>query len=182
MGPPRPAVAFPGAKLTTRQDEYVSILGTLKTFSDKKHINATHIYPITNHNEVYNHLLKALYVSLALRNPGGAARGNVNGNGAGAGMNAVSGDYTAGTTIGSGDAAYAHLPPLQRKIIEYVVTDTSDEGVHVSTVSRAIGSNGAELTYVPVSSHPNAMYSRQRGYRATHDGRSAVFYPRRLSE
>jgi len=49
----------------------VSIMGSIKTFGGKRHISATHIRLITNHDEVYHHLLKALYISLNFRYPYG---------------------------------------------------------------------------------------------------------------
>ena len=60
-------------KLTggSRQDKYVGVMGSMKVFGGKRHVSATHIRPIINHDEVYNHLLKALYVSLSLRFPNG---------------------------------------------------------------------------------------------------------------
>ena len=48
-------------------------MGSIKVFGGKKHVAATHIRLITDHNEIFNHLLKAVYVTLSLRNPGGAA-------------------------------------------------------------------------------------------------------------
>ena len=55
------------------QDKYVSIYGSIKVFGGKRQVSATHVRLITNHNEVFNHLLKAVYVSMSLRNPGGMA-------------------------------------------------------------------------------------------------------------
>jgi len=46
-------------------------MGTIKVFGNKKHVAATHIRPIKDHNEVFNHILRAVYVTLSLRNPGG---------------------------------------------------------------------------------------------------------------
>ena len=51
------------------QDKYVSIMGSIKTFGGKRHVSATHIRLITNHDEVYHHLLKALHISLSFRHP-----------------------------------------------------------------------------------------------------------------
>lgn len=51
------------------QDKYVSVIGTLKKFNDKLHVSAQQIRPVENPDEVYNHLLKALAVSLSYRNP-----------------------------------------------------------------------------------------------------------------
>lgn len=59
-----------------RQDTYVAIMGSIKVFGGKKHVSATHIRSVKDHNEVYNHLLKALYVTLSLRNPGGGVSYN----------------------------------------------------------------------------------------------------------
>lgn len=42
-----------------------------------------------------------------------------------------------------GNAAYAHLTPIQRKIMEAVANDMTDEGVHVSTLCRSMGNNAA---------------------------------------
>ncbi|KAK4685127.1 replication factor A2, partial [Tremellales sp. Uapishka_1] len=55
------------------QDKYVSIMGTLKTFGGKRHVSATHIRPIEDHNEINHHLLKALYVSMKYRHPSGVS-------------------------------------------------------------------------------------------------------------
>jgi replication factor A2 len=62
-----------------RQDKYVCILGSLKTFGNKRHFNAQHVRTITDPNEVAYHMLKAQWVSLSLRNPGGRANGGMNG-------------------------------------------------------------------------------------------------------
>jgi hypothetical protein len=61
------------ATLTTRQDRYIAIMGTIKVFGNKKHVAATHVRPIKDHNEVFNHFLRAVYVTLSLRNPGGVS-------------------------------------------------------------------------------------------------------------
>lgn len=52
------------------QDKYVSVIGSMKIFGGKRHISAQSIRPIEDFNEVYHHLLKALEVSLLMRNPG----------------------------------------------------------------------------------------------------------------
>ena len=52
-------------------------MGTIKVFGNKKHVAATHVRPIKDHNEVFNHFLRAVYVTLSLRNPGGVSLGHV---------------------------------------------------------------------------------------------------------
>jgi len=51
----------------SRQDKYISVLGSLKVFGGKRHVSATHVRLITDPNEVAHHLLKATWVSLSLR-------------------------------------------------------------------------------------------------------------------
>lgn len=46
---------------------YVRVVGTVKTFSNKRHLAATHIRPIKDHNEVFYHLLECQYVSLVMK-------------------------------------------------------------------------------------------------------------------
>ncbi|WVQ96494.1 hypothetical protein IAU59_003599 [Kwoniella sp. CBS 9459] len=111
------------------QDHYVGIMGSIKMFGGKRHVSATHIRRITDHNEVYHHLLKSLYVSLSMR---GASSG---GGGAGG---ATHDDYSAGVQSNNAESAFAGLPTLQRKIMEYVAQDDTDDGVHVSLITRQV--------------------------------------------
>lgn len=46
-------------------------MGLPKFFGGKRHVSATHVRVIEDPNEIYHHMLKSLYVSLQLRNPGG---------------------------------------------------------------------------------------------------------------
>lgn len=46
---------------------YIRVIGTLKTFANKRHIAASQILPITDLNEVFYHFLEAQYVSLLMR-------------------------------------------------------------------------------------------------------------------
>ena len=46
---------------------YVRVVGTVKTFSNKRHLAATHIRAIEDKNEVHYHLLECQYVSLVMR-------------------------------------------------------------------------------------------------------------------
>ena len=50
-----------------QQDMYVRVIGTIKTFSNKRHLAATHIRKIEDKNEVFYHLLECQYVSLVMR-------------------------------------------------------------------------------------------------------------------
>ncbi|WWC88544.1 uncharacterized protein L201_003455 [Kwoniella dendrophila CBS 6074] len=120
------------------QDHYVGIMGSLKMFGGKRHISATHIRPITDFNEIHNHFLKALYVSLSLR---GASTG---GGGAAAPAGSSHADYSAGVQSHSNESAFSGLPALQRRIMEFVSKDDTDDGMHVSAISRQVGSGNGE--------------------------------------
>lgn len=53
---------------------------------------------------------------------------------------AVQNDYNAGATRAVEQASdYAHLPPLQKKIMEIVAAEDGEDGLHVSAVSRQVG-------------------------------------------
>ncbi|TXT09750.1 uncharacterized protein COLE_03684 [Cutaneotrichosporon oleaginosum] len=114
------------------QDKFVSVIGTIKVFGGKRHISAQMIRPIEDHNEVYNHFLKALQVSLSIRNPG-AAQGRGGAAPAGADANSY-----AAPAAGGGDS-YGHLPPQQKQIMDIVAADSSGEGMHVTHIGRMCG-------------------------------------------
>lgn len=55
-------------------------------------------------------------------------------------------DYASGAAAGGVQSAdYAHLPPLQRKVMEVVSAEEHEDGMHVSNVSRFCGNAPAEL-------------------------------------
>ncbi|EIW67669.1 hypothetical protein TREMEDRAFT_18062, partial [Tremella mesenterica DSM 1558] len=119
------------------QDKYVGIMGSIKLFGGKRHISASHIRLIEDLNEVYNHLLKALYVSLTLRNPGTTGQAHAH---------APNNDYNAPVGMTTTESPYANLPPLQRKIMEIVSKEESEDGMHVSAVSRSMtGTKGEDV-------------------------------------
>lgn len=66
-----------GKTAGVEQDKYIAVMGTIKFFGGKRHVSATHVRLVEDANEVYHHMLKSLYVSLQLRNPGGGMGGKV---------------------------------------------------------------------------------------------------------
>lgn len=48
----------------------MAIVGSIKSFNQKRHVSATTVRPITDMNEVHYHFLECVYVSLSARNPG----------------------------------------------------------------------------------------------------------------
>lgn len=58
--------------------------------------------------------------------------------------------YTAQaqTSASAGDA-WSFLPPLQRKIIHFILDQPNrKEGIHVTTIARAVGGDAHEIRYV----------------------------------
>ena len=39
---------------------------------------------------------------------------------------------------------YASLPPMQRKIMSFVKENDTDEGMHVSAITKAVGGTNSE--------------------------------------
>ncbi|KAL7415051.1 hypothetical protein BDY24DRAFT_383552 [Mrakia frigida] len=127
------------------QDMYVRVVGTVKTFSNKRHLAATHIRPIKDHNEVFYHLLECQYVSLVMKKGKlgeGGAQAQGGGGGAGANMN----DYSGGGGGGGGGGIYADLTPIHRKVMEFVASAASEEGLHVKQIAQKVsGFNSAAI-------------------------------------
>ncbi|ODO05119.1 replication factor A2 [Cryptococcus wingfieldii CBS 7118] len=131
-----------------QQDSYIGVMGTIKSYNNKRHVSATHVRPITDPNEIQHHLLKALHVSLLLR---GGTSGN-------AGANRATTDYRAPTASSSdyakpaaaanhgGADPYAELDPLARAIMQILEREgpNHDDGMHVAALSKATGSTDLE--------------------------------------
>ncbi|KAI0780923.1 replication protein A subunit RPA32 [Trametes elegans] len=135
-----------GNREEIKEGTYVRVLGSLKVFGNKRFITATHIKPYKGANELFFHIAEAATVTLIFER-GPPPRPS---EGAHAVMNRVNGSnggqsaYTAqSTTTVAGSAQFAHLPPLQREIIGFILSQPkSDEGVHVAAIARHIASAG----------------------------------------
>jgi len=127
----------------------VRVTGALKNFGNKRYINAVHIRHITDPNEVFYHMLEVMYVFKvhqrgAPGKPGGqAANGTSPANGA-----TTMSAYNSSTAVGSNASSeYAHLPGLQRKIVEFILSQPSnDEGVHVAAIARAVQADAIQIS------------------------------------
>ncbi|KAI8998628.1 replication protein A subunit RPA32 [Trametes punicea] len=128
---------------------YVRVLGSLKVFGNKRYITATHIKPCKGADELFFHILEAATVTLIFER-GPPPRPS---EGAHALMNRTNGNapgqsaYTAQSTGSAATAAqFAHLPPLQRQIISFLLSQPkSDEGVHVAAIARHIITSGGNV-------------------------------------
>ncbi|KAJ9123541.1 hypothetical protein QFC24_003756 [Naganishia onofrii] len=125
------------------QDVYVVVIGTVKSFNQRRHVSATTVRPITDMNEIHYHFLESVYVSLSARNPG-----MTSGGGAAAPNNGASNSYAPGAgQQQSANDRWAEFPPVARSIMEVVSSEgaQNDEGLHVAEIARRVGSSGDEM-------------------------------------
>ncbi|GAA6019989.1 hypothetical protein JCM11491_004890 [Sporobolomyces phaffii] len=124
-------------------NKYVRILGSLKTFAEKRHVSAQRVRPVTNMNEINFHLIECAYVHKCITNgpPGGANTAMVTDRPYdGAGGN----PYAAEDTGGS-DEAIKDLPLAQKQIWRFirdqVASDPSgtSDGVNIMAIVRNLG-------------------------------------------
>ncbi|KAI0093709.1 hypothetical protein BDY19DRAFT_268390 [Irpex rosettiformis] len=125
-----------------KEQSYVRVIGNLKSFGNNRFINAIRIRPITDHHEPYYHILDACTVTLIVQRgppprPGEELKPRTTGTSA----------YTApGSTIVAHDQ-YAHLPQIQRNIINFILSQPNhSEGVHIAAIARAAGSDAQSIS------------------------------------
>lgn len=113
------------------QDMYVRVIGGIKSFQERRHIQHGHMRPVTDFNEVFFHQLQVIHTHLKLTK--GAGAGHQNGAGGAVGTMDLNG-Y-------AGDAKFATFEnPVERKIMQTVEALATDEGtgVLISAVARRI--------------------------------------------
>lgn len=126
---------------------YVRVLGTIKVFGSRRYINVTHVRPIQSPMEVYFHLLEVMTVTLywegGLPPRPGQNPQDVMLRGGQPSTSAYSVSSRQTTDTGQ----FSHLPPLQRNIINFMQSQTSDDtGIHVSAIARAIGGDAVAIS------------------------------------
>ncbi|KAK2592825.1 Replication factor A protein 2 [Conoideocrella luteorostrata] len=127
-------------------DSHVRVWGRLKSFSNKRHVGAHVIRPVTDFNEVNYHLLEATYVHLfftkgPLGQNGAAANGDsmfVDGGGYGNEMNANGGGQVPSKLSGCG--------ALAKKMFTYMNDNQAmNEGFHLNVISTSTGMSTREV-------------------------------------
>jgi len=124
---------------------YIRVMGNLKSFGDKRFLNATHIRLVTKPEEVAYHYMEAMTVTLIMQRgppprPGEDLKPRLNGT-----ANTASA-YAPGARTAAVDQ-YAHLPPIQREIINFILLQpTHTEGVHVAAIARAVGGDAHAIS------------------------------------
>jgi len=118
----------------------VRVTGALKTFGNKRYINATHLRVASDPHEQYFHILESIAVTLM------AERGQPSSHGqssATATATTTSSAYLIPSRSTTVKDEYSHLPSLQQSIVRFISGQPkSDEGVHVAVIARGIGTEG----------------------------------------
>jgi replication factor A2 len=139
-----------GATSTLQQDTYVKVWGKLKQFSNKRHVGATFVRPLSDLNEISHHLLEATLVHLHFsRGPIAATKGGAANNGGG--MDTSMGN---GAGYGGGSEPFLNGVSANAKKVYRMIKETpqSNEGLHMSDIANrlnmeinACGKAGEEL-------------------------------------
>lgn len=127
------------------KDKYVRVLGTVKSFSNKRYVNVSAYHLVTDHNEILYHHTDAVWSHLYLtRGPPGGAHAP---QGAGVKADGGANPYTAqGGAANDGTSdEFAGLPKIQRMIMtEFKRLNETGEldnanGQHYEHFSRVLG-------------------------------------------
>ncbi|KAI0054149.1 nucleic acid-binding protein [Auriscalpium vulgare] len=119
------------------EDAWVRVTGMLKMFGSKRYINAVHIRPVKDHQEIFFHLAEVMSTQLIFDRgpPAPADKGN---GGASA--------YTAQAQAATSNQ-YSHLPAVPRNIITFMLAQPpSEEGIHIGAIARAVGADADEIS------------------------------------
>ncbi|KAG8715919.1 replication factor A protein 2 [Ceratobasidium sp. 423] len=120
---------------------YIRVVGTLKTFSGERQINAVHTRLVTDPMEIYYHLIEAQLVHLHYTRVQHVADRSME---SGAVPSTISAGAPAASAYQAGgkgqQSKFANFPPLQRRILEVLdqLMPQHDEGVHVTTIASGL--------------------------------------------
>lgn len=115
------------------------VLGTLKSFQNRRSISAGHMRPVIDYNEVLFHRLEAVHSHLTLtRGAGATANGasTTSNNNQTSDINAYSGSNNVQNAL----EQYKSLDPLPRQIMGIVTTESQKytDGVNVNLIARML--------------------------------------------
>ncbi|KXN86895.1 Replication factor A protein 2 [Leucoagaricus sp. SymC.cos] len=120
---------------------YVRLSGFLKSFGNKKYINASYMRPIVDFDEIAFHYAECVTVTLTLQrgppyNPGAGQQKAVSGSGSSA--------YQLNNAMDTRDE-YSNLPIMQQQIVRFLIQeqDASRNGVHVGDIARHLEKSGS---------------------------------------
>ncbi|KAK4058823.1 Replication factor A protein 2 [Microbotryomycetes sp. JL221] len=123
---------------------YVRILGTVKSFGNKRSINCNRIRAITDMNEINFHMVEVAYVSTYYKNGGNIGSGiDMNGVVSNVGGNNANNPYAAGGDGDGGADDFAGYASVPRRLMRYVAEQAKThgglpnyQGSHISHIQR----------------------------------------------
>lgn len=120
---------------------YCRAWGKLKSFNDRKHVNAQIIRPVEDMNEVSYHLLEATAVHLYF------TRGPVGGTNSASGGAAANGGQGAQTGGGAyGGADLSGYGQVAKRVFQFLrESPQSNEGLHQQEIAANLGIDMAEV-------------------------------------
>ncbi|KAF9065319.1 hypothetical protein BDP27DRAFT_1229097, partial [Rhodocollybia butyracea] len=116
-------------------DHVIRVTGHIKAFGSKKYVNAVSIHTSDDPHEIYFHMMEALTTSFAIQNgmPNGPPVQK---------PSAATSAYTAQSSGAATDvmAEYSGLPPIQREIVQAILSHPENEegGVHVGVIAKSV--------------------------------------------
>ncbi|KAL6881130.1 replication protein A, subunit RPA32 [Trichoderma novae-zelandiae] len=124
-------------------DSHIRVWGRLKSFSNKRHVGAHVIRPVTDFNEVNYHLLEATYVHLFYTR-GAAGGASAGGDANGDSMFVDGGDgYNAGGGAAGAETAgkLSRCSPKAKSMFAYLKKSSGDgnDGVHLNKLTAELG-------------------------------------------
>ncbi|KAI0306473.1 replication protein A subunit RPA32 [Multifurca ochricompacta] len=125
-------------------NSFARVTGTIKTFGQKKYINASHIRPVHDAHEPFFHMLEVMTVQLIFDRgpPGSFAHGQAFG---ADGKPSLS-IYSAQGPQSEVKDQYSHLQPVPRSIVQFMLNQPQTrEGVHVSAIVKAVGADAEAI-------------------------------------
>ncbi|KZV69483.1 replication protein A, subunit RPA32 [Peniophora sp. CONT] len=126
------------------QDSWVRVTGVLKTYNNKRHLNHITIHRLTDFNELWYHQLDVIVATLTFeKGLSSAPQGDGDGQHAGHSASA----YAAHAAGGGGSDEHANLPPVQKAIVEWIMShpDDPDDGYHIGVISRHVNASEDEF-------------------------------------
>ncbi|KAL6883991.1 replication protein A, subunit RPA32 [Trichoderma longibrachiatum] len=122
-------------------DSHIRVWGRLKSFSNKRHVGAHVIRPVTDFNEVNYHMLEATYVHLFYTR-GAVGGANAGGDANGDSMFVDGGDgYNAGALVGQTANKLSHCSNKAKSMFMYLKKSSADgtDGVHLNKLTAELG-------------------------------------------
>lgn len=122
------------------QDAYVRVWGRLKSFSNKRHVGAHVIRPITDMNEVNYHMVESAYVHLYFTKGPQGGQGGANSNGDSMFVDGGGYNDNAGGNAGQAPTKLSGCSAQGKKMFNFINnTPGGNEGIHLNVITNSTG-------------------------------------------